>query len=110
MVRIHHLPPPQFPLKTASFPFIARHNCKPRAMKNWNPDKYLEHAELHSQPIENLVSHIKNKSPRTIVDLGCGPGNSTEFAAARWPRAKMTGVDVSKEMLEKARTRHPDWT
>jgi trans-aconitate 2-methyltransferase len=78
-------------------------------MKPWNPDKYLAYAGLHSQPIEDLVRHIKIQHPRTIVDLGCGPGNSTECMAARWPEARITGVDMAGEMLEKGRARHPGW-
>ena len=78
-------------------------------MEPWNPDKYLAYADLHSRAIEDLVHHVKIENPRTIADLGCGPGNSTEFVAARWPDAQITGVDVAREMLEKGKARHPDW-
>ena len=78
-------------------------------MRPWNPDKYLVYANLHSQAIWDLVHRIRTESPRTIVDLGCGPGNSTEFIAERWPDAEITGVDISKEMLEKGVTKHPQW-
>lgn len=37
------------------------------------------------------------------MDLGCGPGNSTQVLAGRWPEAKIIGIDSSAEMLEKAR-------
>jgi trans-aconitate 2-methyltransferase len=78
-------------------------------MKPWNPDKYLAYADLHSQAIEDLVKHVAIEKPKSIVDLGCGPGNSMEFIAARWPRAAITGVDAASEMLEKGRARHPEW-
>ena len=78
-------------------------------MKPWNTERYLAYASLHSQAIEDLVSRVDISKPRTVVDLGCGPGNSTEIIAARWPSAKITGVDVASEMLEKARARRPDW-
>jgi trans-aconitate 2-methyltransferase len=78
-------------------------------MKPWNPDKYLEYANLHSQAIADLIQHVAKERPRSIVDLGCGPGNSTELIAARWPRAAITGVDIAQEMLEAGRTRHPEW-
>lgn len=42
-----------------------------------------------------------------MVDLGCGPGNSTELLAARFPNADLTGVDSSPEMLVVARRRLP---
>jgi trans-aconitate 2-methyltransferase len=78
-------------------------------VKPWNPEKYLQYADLHSQAIWDLVHRVEIENPRTIVDLGCGPGNSTELAAARWPDAEITGVDISAEMLEKGKAKHPDW-
>jgi len=78
-------------------------------MKPWNPDRYLAYADLHSKAIEDLVNHISIEKPRVVVDLGCGPGNSTECIAARWPNAGITGVDIAEEMLEKGRAKHPGW-
>jgi trans-aconitate 2-methyltransferase len=78
-------------------------------MQRWNPDAYLAHEELHSQPIIDLLHRIDVDDPRTVVDLGCGPGNSTAFAATRWPNAAMTGVDLSEDMLAKAKAAHPGW-
>jgi len=42
-----------------------------------------------------------------VVDLGCGPGNSTALLHGRWPGAKVIGVDNSPEMLSRARSRLP---
>src|SRR5204862_982502 len=42
-----------------------------------------------------------------IVDLGCGPGNSTGVLRRRWPGAAITGVDGSAELLDAARRDHP---
>jgi trans-aconitate 2-methyltransferase len=78
-------------------------------MKPWDAEKYLAYAHLHSRAIGDLVRHVEIEAPRTIADLGCGPGNSTEIAAARWPDAEITGVDLSPEMLEKGQARHPNW-
>ena len=37
-----------------------------------------------------------------IVDLGCGPGNISEKLSIKWPKAKVVGIDGSKEMICKA--------
>jgi trans-aconitate 2-methyltransferase len=42
-----------------------------------------------------------------VVDLGCGPGNLTALLAARWPGARITGLDASPEMIEAARASVP---
>jgi len=47
-------------------------------------------------------------SPRRIIDLGCGPGNSTEVLAKHWPNAQLTGLDSSPDMIDAARRTYPD--
>jgi len=44
---------------------------------------------------------------RLAIDLGCGPGNSTELVAARYPDARVIGVDSSNDMLQQVRNRLP---
>ena len=75
------------------------------AMPLWDADLYLQFGQERTQAALDLAARIELERPRRIVDLGCGPGNSTESVAARWPRAAITGVDVAEEMLEKGRAR-----
>jgi trans-aconitate 2-methyltransferase len=42
-----------------------------------------------------------------VVDIGCGPANSTELLAERFPGAEVIGLDSSAEMLAEARKRLP---
>ena len=81
-------------------------------MPTWNPAQYLQFAEERSRPCRDLAERVKIASPRTIIDLGCGPGNSTAVLAARWPDASITGLDSSAEMIAAARERYPgrNWT
>lgn len=65
----------------------------------WNPDQYLKYMTERSKPFYDLLAKIPEENYRSIVDLGCGPGNLTKVLAERWPEARVTGVDNSAEML-----------
>lgn len=69
----------------------------------WNPDHYLQFRSERGQPCLDLIARIPGEIG-SIADLGCGPGNSTAMLRGRWPEARVTGIDNSKEMLEKARS------
>ena len=77
-------------------------------MADWNPGQYLKFERDRNKPIMDLFSHVHLEAPKRIVDLGCGPGNSTRFLAARWPEAELIGLDSSKAMLETACKAMPD--
>jgi trans-aconitate 2-methyltransferase len=74
----------------------------------WDPGQYLKFRDERTRPSIDLAARISLVSPARILDVGCGPGNSTEVLHDRWPRARITGLDSSGEMIEKARTSH-DW-
>lgn len=76
-------------------------------MPSWDPSLYLKFGEERTQACRDLVARITLDSPRRIVDLGCGPGNSAEVLLKRWPDAIVTGVDSSEAMLA-ARERLPN--
>jgi trans-aconitate 2-methyltransferase len=73
----------------------------------WNPAQYLKFAGTRTRAAVDLLARVHLASPASIVDLGCGPGNSTALLAARWPEARITGVDSSTEMLDAARKALP---
>ena len=60
--------------------------------------------------MRDLVAAIPNRAVKTAIDLGCGPGNSTEVLAAAFPDAKVTGLDNSPDMIAAARKRLPQST
>ena len=76
--------------------------------KDWNPDLYLKFNRERIQPSIDLVSRIKFDSPSRIIDIGCGPGNSTQILVQRWPDSKIIGIDSSPAMIEKANKDYPD--
>jgi trans-aconitate 2-methyltransferase len=78
-------------------------------MPDWSPTQYLKFSEERTRPCRDLAVRISLDRPRRIVDLGCGPGNSTEVLAERWPDAAFIGLDSSSSMIAKARSAHPHW-
>jgi trans-aconitate 2-methyltransferase len=81
----------------------------------WDPQQYLRHAGHRTRPFLDLLSRIPELpaigglSPR-IADLGCGPGNVTARLADRWPDARITGFDLSPQMLAQADKDHAGTT
>ena len=68
----------------------------------WNPDLYRKFGAERDRPFFDLLSQVHAEDPRRVADLGCGPGNLTATLLERWGNARVTGVDSSREMLEKA--------
>lgn len=68
----------------------------------WDPQTYLRHADDRARPFYDLVARVAVVAPDRIVDLGCGPGGLTRQLADRWPSARVTGVDSSAAMIERA--------
>ena len=79
-------------------------------MPSWDADLYLKFAGERTQPSVDLISRISLAHPRRIIDLGCGPGNSTAMLRQRWPAAEITGLDNSREMINAASQAYPGWT
>jgi trans-aconitate 2-methyltransferase len=73
----------------------------------WDPERYLTYADERGRPFVELLARTDAGEPRTVVDLGCGPGNLTELLAVRWPGAHVVGLDSSAEMVERARATVP---
>jgi trans-aconitate 2-methyltransferase len=75
-------------------------------MHHWDTAQYLRFGAERTRSAFDLLARIDLAAPRQIVDLGCGPGNSTALLRERWPEAAITGLDSSADMLEAARRDH----
>lgn len=76
-------------------------------MFSWDPSVYSEFETERTRPAIDLLSRISHLRPRSIIDVGCGPGNSTELLARAFPDAEIIGIDASPEMVACATERLP---
>jgi trans-aconitate 2-methyltransferase len=77
-------------------------------MSDWNPQQYLKFKNERTQPSIDLVAKIRVDSPKKIIDIGCGPGNSTQPLLSRWPKSHIVGLDSSPKMIEQAKKDFPE--
>lgn len=79
-------------------------------MANWNATQYLKFEKERTQPALDLAKRIHLEHPSAILDVGCGPGNSTAVLAQLFPNAEILGIDSSQNMIEKAKQAYPHLT
>ncbi len=71
---------------------------------------YDEAAKVQHQMSDQLLQMICRqlaKPPKRILDLGCGTGYSMAQLQQIFPQARLTGLDLSHQMLTRARDRVP---
>lgn len=74
----------------------------------WNAKQYLRFEAERTQPAIDLANRILLDHPAKIVDIGCGPGNSTMVLRQRYPNADILGIDSSEAMVRAAASAYPD--
>ncbi|MBX5012867.1 trans-aconitate 2-methyltransferase [Rhizobium lentis] len=73
----------------------------------WSASQYAKFENERTRPARDLLAQVPLQSLRRAVDLGCGPGNSTELIIERYGAAGVSGLDSDINMLEAARKRLP---
>lgn len=76
-------------------------------MSGWDPQQYLKFKKERTQPAWDLAARLEPCSGK-VLDVGCGPGNSTAVLRRRFPQAEILGVDSSDAMVEAARKEYPE--
>lgn len=77
-------------------------------MSDWKPNLYMEFGKERTQPSIDLVTRITSENPKRIIDIGCGPGNSTNVLKSRWRQAGIIGLDSSNAMINEAKSKYSD--
>ena len=73
----------------------------------WSAAQYTAFEDERTRPVRDLLAGVPALEARSAVDLGCGPGNSTQVLAGRFPNARIAGIDSSQDMIAAARKRLP---
>ncbi|AUX24580.1 trans-aconitate 2-methyltransferase [Sorangium cellulosum] len=69
----------------------------------WNPDRYHQFQAQRSAPFDDLLALVHVRPGLRVADLGCGTGELTRCLADVLPGCDALGLDLSPEMLERAR-------
>lgn len=77
-------------------------------MYNWNAEQYSIFKTERTLPSIDLANAIIKDNVQSVLDIGCGIGNSTAVVKQRFPQAKVIGIDSSEDMLNSARKNNPD--
>ena len=73
----------------------------------WSARQYTQFEDERTRPVRDLVGAIPTQAATRVIDIGCGPANSTEVLAARFPEAEAIGLDSDPDMIAAARKRLP---
>ncbi len=55
----------------------------------------------------SLIRHFQNRSPRSILDAGCGTGANLAFLSRLFPDCELEGFDASPQAVEHAKKKIP---
>ncbi len=78
---------------------------------DWDPDRYLreiqEEIPRFAEFQDRAAEATEGIEAHALLELGIGTGETTRRVLERHPDARLTAIDSSPRMLERARTAHP---
>jgi tRNA (cmo5U34)-methyltransferase len=78
----------------------------------WDPDGYLDEmlAEIADYPRlqDETIAAARDIAVKDMLELGIGTGETAHRMLALHPQARLTAIDSSREMLERARSAFPE--
>src|SRR2546423_15733 len=82
-----------------------------KEFNRWAEEGRGEEMQSHHLPITLPVLELMRLRPfDRVLDRGCGAGWATRLLAARVPQGSVTGVDISDQMIERARRHSQDFS
>jgi SAM-dependent methyltransferase len=73
----------------------------------WDIDEFFQSGDAEIGAIDGYCAHLQRPGQRNVaVDFGCGVGRLTRALSTRYE--KVTGIDISPSMIERARSLHAD--
>jgi S-adenosylmethionine-diacylgycerolhomoserine-N-methlytransferase len=54
---------------------------------------------------ERAIAGLRLQDARSVLEIGCGTGRNLKVMAGRHPTLRLTGIDISEEMLKSARAK-----
>lgn len=77
-------------------------------MHSWNSSQYLKFEQERTQPSIDLIARVPLHAPSKILDVGCGPGNSSAALKKHFPESHVLGIDNSPQMIKAAKAHYTD--
>jgi predicted TPR repeat methyltransferase len=68
-------------------------------------DKFMN-LELYHDSFDTFCENLIKENSE-ILDIACGPGNITNYLLTRRPDFKITGIDLSQNMIDLAKANNP---
>ena len=72
--------------------------------KSWDKTRPKYTQEI----FRKIISHLDKNKSYSILDFGCGTGLLCKFISENFPNAKIEGIDISSQMIEKAKINCPN--
>lgn len=69
-------------------------------------EKFMN-VDLYSESLDLFCKHV-NQLDAKILELACGPGNITKYLLGKRPDFKITGLDLSPNMIALAKSNNPE--
>jgi len=92
---------------------MTRHDPDPNASRHFNQwSATYERSFMQWVLFDRVHSGVLRRLPRAftpaeVLDIGCGTGRLLRRMQARWPAARLTGVDMAEGMVSQARAQTP---